>query len=167
MLSNDPQLDDGGCTPNPRKLKVDSMMIAVATVSDMLTAMIPARFGRIWRTTTRGVDAPMERAASTNSFSRRLSTWARAILATYVHPIAASTKTIAGVDRPSDSSASARIAIAGTMRNRSVNRITSSSMIPPAYPAMVPTKVPNAVDNTATARPTDSETRPAYSSSLR
>ena len=46
--------------------------------------MAPIEFGRMWRKMIRELDAPLARAASTNSFSFSDSTWPRTMRAMYV-----------------------------------------------------------------------------------
>jgi hypothetical protein len=57
-------------------------MMAAATSMVAATITGPRLFGRMCRTTWRDVLAPRARAASTNSFSRRLKNWARTSRAT-------------------------------------------------------------------------------------
>src|SRR5712691_4731074 len=82
----------GGCTPNPRNERLDSVMIAAATASVALTMIGPMMFGRMWRPMMRKLDAPEARAAPTNSFSRIDSTWALTTRAVDIQNTAASTK---------------------------------------------------------------------------
>jgi hypothetical protein len=60
----------GAWTPKPRKLRADSSRIADDIASVAATMMTPMVLGRMCRKMIRPLDAPTERAASTNSFSR-------------------------------------------------------------------------------------------------
>ena len=71
-----------GGKPSPRKDRVDSAMIADETSIEAATITGPSAFGRMWRRTRCPVVAPCERAASTNSFSRKLRNCARTSRAT-------------------------------------------------------------------------------------
>src|SRR5688500_7464569 len=64
-----PHDTSGGVTPKPRNDSVDSMRMAPPTISVVLTMIGPTVFGSMWRKMMRGVEHPMARAASTNSFS--------------------------------------------------------------------------------------------------
>ncbi len=68
-----PQLGVGGWMPKPRNDSVLSTRIASATTSVAFTMIGPMQFGSTWRTMMRVFDAPIARAASTNSRSRRAS----------------------------------------------------------------------------------------------
>ncbi|MNC92248.1 hypothetical protein D3C83_86370 [compost metagenome] len=60
-----PQLGMGGCTPSPRKLSEASAMIAPAIPSVACTVTADSVAGITWRTSVRGVVAPIARAACT------------------------------------------------------------------------------------------------------
>ena len=69
-----PQLASGARTPMPRYESADSSSIAVATINGKNTTMVVITFGRMSRKINRRSPAPCAIPASTNSFSRRLST---------------------------------------------------------------------------------------------
>ena len=96
-----------------------------------------------------------------NSFSFSESTWPRTTRATYIQNKNDSTRMIVISVPPNFFSAMARIAIAGTTRNRSVMRISSWSVALPANPAIAPTAVPTTVEIRATANPISREIWPA------
>src|SRR5438105_3206555 len=56
-----PQDVVGGCTPNPRNDRVDSVMMAAAMARVALTRMGPRVFGSRWRAMIRVLDAPDDR----------------------------------------------------------------------------------------------------------
>src|SRR5438067_6577655 len=141
----------GGWTPNPRNDRVDSVMMAAAMARVAFTRMGPMVFGSTWRTMIRACEAPEARAASTYSFSLIERTWLRTTRAMYIQPRPARMSTIVVALFPNFLMAMARMAIAGTTRNRSVNRISSWSVHRLKNPARAPRAVPATVDSRATA----------------
>ena len=152
----------GGCTPKPRNDSVDSVMIASATPSVAFTMIGPTMFGRMWRTMIRA-----RRRARRAGRLDELLLLQRQHLAAHdpgdVHPEETGEHEDDRRRRcgPSFSSAMARIAMPGTMRNRSVTRISSWSVALPKNPATAPTVVPTTVEISATANPIFSEIWPA------
>jgi hypothetical protein len=71
----------GGCTPNPRKLKVASVRIAVETESEVRMISGAATFGNRWRRMIRQEETPTTRAASTYCSRITASAGPRAIRA--------------------------------------------------------------------------------------
>ena len=151
----------GGCTPNPRNDSVDSVMMAPATASVASTMIGPIVFGIRWRVMIRNGEAPAARAASTYSFSFNDSTCPRTTRAMYIQKIPASTRMIVMLLCPKYCSARARMAMSGTMRNRSVKRISAWSVALPKKPATAPTDAPTIVESSATVMPISSEIWPA------
>ena len=90
--SMSPQLAAGNWTPTPRNDSAASNSTFCGITSDAYTMIGATRFGRISRNMIRGPEAPTERAASTNSFSRSDSTWPRTRRATYGQLAAAASK---------------------------------------------------------------------------
>ena len=80
-LSRAPQLLNGSCVPNPKKLRKDSNRIMLGTSNEAYTTTTPSTFGTIWRITIRTVDTPPTCAASINSLRLRLSVCPRTIRA--------------------------------------------------------------------------------------
>src|SRR5438067_8006839 len=72
-----PQLGVSSGTPRPRNDSAASVTMTWANCSVATTTMAVRRLGWMWRTMMRPAWAPSARAASTYSFSRRDSTWAR------------------------------------------------------------------------------------------
>src|SRR5581483_2915193 len=118
----------GGCTPNPRNDSVDSVMMAAAMASVAFTRMGPMVFGIRWRVMMRLCEAPDARAASTYSFSLIDRIWLRTTRAMYIHPRPARIRMIVVALLPNFLMAMARMAMAGTTRNRSVTRIRTWSV---------------------------------------
>src|SRR5438270_8566626 len=148
-----PQDVVGGWTPKPRNDSVDSVTMAAAMARVALTRMGPIVLGRTWRTMIRAHDAPEARAASTYSFSLIESTWLRTTRAMYIHPRPARMRTMVVALLPNFLMAMARMAMAGTTRNRSVIRMSSWSVHRLKNPARAPRVVPTSVERRATARP--------------
>src|SRR5436309_7961094 len=123
-----PQDVVGGCTPKPRNDSVDSVMMAAAMARVAFTMMGPMVLGIRWRVMIRRFDAPDARAASTNSFSLIDRIWLRTTRAMYIHPRAARIRMIVVALLPNFLMAMARMAMAGTIRNRSVTRIRTWSV---------------------------------------
>ena len=148
-----------------------SRMMAAATSMVAATITGPSELGRMWRTICRCVLAPSARAASTNSFSRRLKNCARTTRAAGIQrkpPITSTISTKMPTSGPtSDFNPSRKkkistssIGSCGMLRNRSVTHIRKASTQPRDMPAMAPTVTPTAMATTIEARPTASEMRP-------
>jgi len=135
--------------------------MAAAMPRVAFTRIGPTTLGRMWRAMIRALDAPDPRAASTYSFSLMESTWPRTTRAMYIHPMPASTSTMVVLSLPNFFMAMARMAMAGTTRNRSVMRMRTWSENFPKNPAREPRAVPTTVAISATARPIFSEIWPA------
>ena len=120
--------------------------------------------GTRWRMMIRLSLAPTARAASTNSFSLRLRTTLRTILAVAIHETNVIKVTMRRFDPGSPStvvahgcfSGRSRMTInstnKGSPRKRSVNRINPLSILPPLNPAKAPTAVPMRTAEIALAR---------------
>ena len=76
-----PQLAEGGWAPTPRKLKDASDRMAEGIFRVNSTIRDGRQLGRIWRNIMVHFFTPMERAASTYSFSFRERVWDRTIRA--------------------------------------------------------------------------------------
>src|ERR1700686_255524 len=74
-----PQVGVGGTTPRPRNESVASNTIGAGESKGEYKRGGATRFGRMSRNTIHRSVAPSDRAASTNSFSRRDSVWPRMI----------------------------------------------------------------------------------------
>ena len=72
-----PQLGVGCCTPKPRKLRLDSVMIAPAKPNVAATTTGPMTLGRMWRKIMRWVGTPNATAAVTKSRLRKVRNWPR------------------------------------------------------------------------------------------
>src|SRR5690554_3523677 len=66
--TNEPHDAYGACTPSPRKERNDSVMMNDGILSVENTMITLSEFGTRWRMMIRQVGAPMERAASMNSW---------------------------------------------------------------------------------------------------
>src|SRR5436309_8352131 len=95
-----PQGTVGGWIPKPRNDRVDSVMMARPTTSVALTTMGPMALGSMWRNMMRQLEAPVARAASTNSFSLSDMNTPRTTRAMGIQNSTESTSTIAGLDPP-------------------------------------------------------------------
>ena len=170
----------GGCTPKPRNDSVDSVTIATAIASVAFTMIGPIEFGRMWRTMIRELDAPLARAASTNSFSLTDSTWPRTTRAMYIQPRNASTAIIATLMSivtprnlsPTSHHRNCRIPAHVAERDRGDEQCRhDEEQVGDAHQQLVgpraevaataPTSVPTIVEMNATARPIFSEIWPA------
>src|SRR5438309_8970631 len=95
-----PQEGVGGGTPRPRKLRKASKRIAMGMPMVAWTISGPRAFGRMWRKMILLALAPPERAASTNSRSRKASVWPRTSRAMFIHWVNAIAKMMMASDRP-------------------------------------------------------------------
>ena len=163
-----------GGKPRPRKLSVLSAMMAAATSMVAATITGPRLLGRMCRTTWRVVLAPSARAASTNSFSRRLKNCARTSRATGIQrkpPITATMRMKMPTSSPKAAFSGSRnrkinsssSGSCGRLRNRSVSHISNESTQPRAMPAMAPMITPTVMAISIAARPTARLMRPPYS----
>ena len=163
-----------GGKPRPRKDRVLSAMMAAATSMVAATITGPRLLGRMWRTTWRVVEAPSARAASTNSFSRKLKNWARTRRATGIQrkpPMTATIRMKMPASSPSSAFSGSRnkkinnssSGSCGRLRNRSVIHISTLSTQPREMPATAPTRTPTEIAMNMAATPTASEMRPPYS----
>ena len=85
-LTISPQEAAGGCTPTPRKLSVLSASMQDGTFNVYRTISDGTQRGRTWRIIIFLLFTPIERAASTNVISFRLSAWERTTRATLAQP---------------------------------------------------------------------------------
>jgi hypothetical protein len=125
-----PQLITLG-SERPRNDRLDSIRIAVATISDAVTMIDDNVFGRMWRRMIRALLMPIETQASTNSRSRiarKSPRTRRAIGGQDTTAMAMITLRMDGV-----STASSRIANRknGIVWKISVRRMSHASMRPP------------------------------------
>ncbi len=149
-------------------------MMAAATSMVAATITGPRLLGRMCRTTWREVLAPSARAASTNSFSRRLKNCARTRRATGIQrkpPMTATMRMKMPTSRPKacfSGSRNRKISSSssgscGRLRNRSVTHISAASTQPRAMPATAPMSTPTVMAISIAARPTARLMRPPYS----
>ena len=131
-LSMLPQVGVGGWTPKPRNDSNDSVRMACVTKSVTVTMIGPRQFGSMWRKMMRAVDAPLARAASTNSFSFNERNKPRTMRATPIQKNAdRMNTTIPTVPPPRAFDITMRTTSSGMARNRSVMRIKRLSSRPP------------------------------------
>ena len=166
-----PQVGTSGGKPRPRKLSVLSAMMAAAMSMVPATITGPRLLGRMWRSTCRGTLAPSARAASTNSFSRRLKNCARTSRATGIQrkpPITSTIRMKMPASSPKAAFSGSRnrkissssSGSCGRLRNRSVSHISTTSTQPRAMPATAPISTPTVMAISIAASPTASEMRP-------
>jgi len=148
-----------GLTPNPKKLKVASVIIVEATANDATTITELTTFGKMCLKIIRILLAPSERADSTNSFSRNESTSPLTTRAYETHPVKPKTK----IMFPNPGPITARTAniskIKGKANRISAMRIMISSTIPPKYPAINPSVTPMHPEIMTDVIPTSKDTR--------
>src|SRR6266508_1496170 len=155
-----PQVGVGGGTPRPRKLRLASKMIMLATITEPITMTEADTLGSTCRHKMRRLRAPMTRAASTSGLSRTESTSARTTLKYETQVVTARTRTtLVRLGPTITATAMAR------MRNgmaccTSATRLTSASTHRPTKPATSPSSTPSEPASAAAATPTTSDTRP-------
>src|SRR5690349_20112225 len=89
-----PQLGRGGWMPMPRKLRADSLRIAKAAAIVAEIVIDDVACGRQCLRRTRRCDAPMDRAASTNSSERAARISLRTTRAVGIHEVQPITSTM-------------------------------------------------------------------------
>src|SRR5439155_4106401 len=95
-----PRSGVGSVTPTLMNDSAASPVTNAGTASENATRIGAHRFGSNWANRMCGVPAPAARAASTNSRSRRDSTWPRTSRAVYVHENSANTAMISPIRKP-------------------------------------------------------------------
>ncbi len=159
-----PRLASGSCTPNPRKLRKLSNRINCGMVSVAYTATGPIRLGTTCRTRMPKVPTPLARAASMNSRRFSASVWPRTIRAVVSQPTAPMARNRpARLPRPKKAEKMMTTKRYGNEYSTSTNRIISSSVRPPTYPAKEPHAMPTARLTAVASKPMSSEMRTPYS----
>ena len=125
-----PQLITFG-SPSPRKARPASVRIAVATISEPVTMIGAAAFGRQWRTMIRKSPMPIASHACTNSRPRRLRNSPRVSRATGGHDTTPIASTIVVTDGVKIATSTIAKRNAGIVWNSSVTRMSTVSIQPP------------------------------------
>ena len=149
--------------PMPRKLSVDSSVMALRLFITTMNEMDEKKFGARCCRRTWKKPPPMQREASTYSLLRSLRTSVRttlAMLAQLVSPMTSESVSTFAVPRMACSSTtSSRF---GTLSRISVSRIRRRSSQSGAQPLTVPNRMAMAVDSSVDRTPMVSEMRPPY-----
>ena len=121
----------GGFTPRPKNDSAASASTAPPTANVAFTMMGPKVLGKMCRKIMRGAEAPTERAASTNSFSRSDKNSPRITRAIPIHPKNARNSASQSHVEPFTLRCRAATAARYGMTNiRSVKRISTASVKP-------------------------------------
>jgi hypothetical protein len=143
VFSIDPHDGAGGCWPRPRKDRLASAMMAVATVSVACTTSGAKMFGVMWRSRISRFGTPTARAPSTKSSVFTASTWPRVRrtkIGTCERPIAI----MAFVSEGPSAAASAMARIRKGTASKCVRRARDDAhrAQPPNQPATSPIGIP-------------------------
>src|SRR5471032_7170 len=159
-----PQLTTFG-SPMPRNDSADSMRMAVATITEVVTMMGGSAFGSISRQIMRAWPKPRLRAAITKSLctsERNSARTRRVMVGQEVTPIASEMTVMEGCPIDTITMTNRND---GVVWNSSVTRMRTSSTQPPKYPASAPTSVPITTPISAAVTPMASDARLPWASS--